>query len=151
MAKTMIKTHGFRELERALSELPKATGKNVLRRAANEAMQRVETRAKELAPKDSGDLADGITTKPVKAKRVSRTRYASQSGVAVATGPTGRRQEGGYAGWQEFGTVAMPARPYMRPAADAEAEAVIDDVREVLAAQIAKAAARIARKAAKEK
>ena len=148
MAKTMIKTHGFKELERALAEeLPKATAKNVLRRSATEVMQnRIESRARELAPKERGKLADGIVTKPVRAKRVSRTQYASQSGVAVATGPTGR-PEGGNASWQEHGTANMPANPYMRSAVDAEGEAVIDDIREVLTAQIEKAKARIARKA----
>lgn len=146
-----VKLTGFKELEQALIEdLPKTTAKNVLKRSAITAMAKLEARAKDLAPKDDGTLADSITTKPVKAKRASRTRYAASSGVTVATGPTGR-PEGGNAAWQEFGTVHMAANPFMRPAADAEIEGVLEVVREELAAQIDKAKTRIARKAARGK
>lgn len=150
--KVTYKTKGFKELEQALAnELPKATARNAMRRAATNAMKHIESRAKQLAPRDEGALADSITTKNVKAKRTSRTRYAKSDGIAVATGPTSRRASdpGGNAAWQEFGTVDMPANPYMRPAADGEAPKVISDVREELASQIEKAKARIARKAAK--
>lgn len=147
--KITVQTRGFKELERALAEdLPKATARNVLRRAATQAMGRIESRAKQLAPKDEGRLAETITTKSVRAQRVSRTRFASSSGVSVATGPTGR-PEGGNAAWQEFGTVNMPANPFMRPSADSESAAVIEDVRDALTVQIGKAKARIARKLAR--
>ena len=140
---------GFRELERALSEdLPKATAKNVLKRSATAAMKRIEDRAKQLAPRNTGETADSITTKNVAAKRVSRTRYARSTGVTVATGPTGH-PAGGKAAFSEFGTVKSPAQPYMRPAADAEGQAVIKDVKEALTDQVDKAKKRIARKMAK--
>lgn len=154
MATVNYKLIGFEELERALvEELPKATAKNVLRRAGINAMKRIENRAKQLAPRDDGALAASITTKPVKAKRASRTKYEAQSGVTIATGPTSRRPDspGGNAAWQEHGTVKMPANPYMRPSADSEGPAVINDIREELAIQIGKAKTRIARKAAKGK
>lgn len=145
-----IKLEGFRELERALAEeLPKATARNVLRRTAVNAMGRVEDRAKGFAPVDDGQLRDSITTKVVKAKRQrGSVRYVTSEGVEVHTGPIGR-QEGGYGAFQEFGTVKQAARPFMRPAADTEGQNVIDEVRDELAAQIEKAKARIARKAAK--
>lgn len=147
--KLKFEAKGFKELEQALvSELPKATAKSVLRRTAINAMKHIEARAKQLAPRDEGDLAESITTKNVKAVRVSRTRYAASKGVAVATGPTGR-EEGGNAAWQEFGTVNMAAQPFMRPAADGESKTVIDDVRTELTSQIEKARKRIASKTAK--
>lgn len=152
--KIEVKTYGFRELERALvEELPKATARNVLRRTGIKSLKQLEGRAKELAPKDDGTLAESITTKPVKAKRASRDRYQSQSGVTIATGPTSRRSDsaGGNAAWQEFGTVNMPANPFMRPAIDSEAGGVIDVVRSELATEIGKAKSRIAKKAAKGK
>jgi len=149
--KVTVTTQGFKELERALiEELPKATAKSVLRRTAIKAMKPLEARAKQLAPIDDGGLRDSITTKPVKAKRESRTRYASQSGVTVATGPTGR-PEGGNPSWQEFGTVDMPANPYMRPSWDSEHGAILDTVKAELTTQITKAKGRIARKAARGK
>lgn len=159
--KITVKTSGFKELERALAEeLPKATGKAVLRRTAINSMKRIEDRMADLAPFDANDrdgdgrhLRETMTTKVVKAKRArGSVRFASQGGITVATGPapTGRRARRN-AGFQERGTVKMPAQPYARPAADAEGMAVIDDVKTELASQIDKAKARIARKAAKRK
>lgn len=147
-----VKLTGFRELERALAEeLPKATARNVLRRTAIGAMDRLKSRAQQLAPVGDGTLRDSITTKQAKAKRSKGSvKFDRSSGVEVLTGPTGR-EEGGYAAFQEFGTVNMPANPYMRPAADAEGQAVVEQVRDELAAQIEKAKERIARKAAKGK
>lgn len=145
-----FKLTGFAELERALvEELPKATAKNVLRGAAKDAMKPIEARAKQLVPVDEGDLRDSITTKNAKAKRQRGSyKYAASTGVEVWTGPTGR-PAGGNAAWQEYGTVHMPAHPFMRPAADFEAEGVIEDVGRFLKDRIEKAKKRIARKAAK--
>lgn len=143
---------GFAELERALAEdLPKATARNVLRRAGVATMQeRIEGPARARAPRKRGDLADGIVTKPVRAKRQRGGRYERSSGVEIETGPTGN-PEGGNASWQENGTVNMAANPYMRPTVDAEGERVIDDVRKVLAEQINKAKARIAKRLARKR
>lgn len=146
-----VKITGFRELEKALAEeMPKATARGVLRRTAANAMERIRTGMAQRAPKDSGDLADSMATKPVKAKRTSRTRYAKQGGVSYNTGPTGR-EEGGNAAWQEFGTVDRPAQPFARPTADAEGTAVIDEVAAELTKQVEAAKARIAKKLARSK
>ena len=147
-----VKITGFRELERALAEeLPKATAKSVLRRTAIRSMERIRTGMAERAPRDTGDLAEHMKTKPVKAKRVPGSkRYAKQNGVSYNTGPVGR-QEGGNPAWQEFGTEKMPAHPYARPTADAEGENVIAEVRDELARQIDGAKKRIARKAARQR
>lgn len=147
-----IQTYGFKELEKALvEELPRATAKNTTRRAAIEALKPLEEHEKQLVPVAQGVLRDSITTKPVKAKRVSRTRFASSGSIEVATGPTSRAADdpGGNAAWQEFGTVKMPANPFARPAADAEGVPTVDRLREALTVQIDKAKARIARKAAR--
>ena len=143
-----FKTEGFKQLADELEQLPRATGKNVLRRAGREALQPMLEAAKRNAPVDDGTLRDSITIKNTKAKRQSRTRYAKSDGVSLSLGPTGR-PEGGNAAWQEFGTVKQPAQPFMRPAADAEGEGVIDALGEALAVQIKKATDRMARKLAK--
>jgi len=146
-----VRLTGFRELERALAEeLPKATAKSVLRRTAVNSMERIRTGMADRAPKDDGTLAASMKTKPVKAKRDSRTRYARQNGVSVNTGPVGR-EEGGNAAWQEFGTEKMPAHPFARPTADAEGMNVINDVRAELTKQVEAAKKRIARKAARDR
>ncbi|WP_288413844.1 HK97-gp10 family putative phage morphogenesis protein [uncultured Novosphingobium sp.] len=148
-----LKLSGFRELERAMAEeLPKATAKAVLRRTAVNAMEPVRLGMEARAPKDKRKLAGGMKTRNAKAERIPGTkRYAKQSGVSVNTGPTTGPVEGGNPAWQEFGTVDMPAHPYARPTADAEGMNVIAQVREELTAQIDKAKARIAKKAAKAK
>lgn len=145
-----VKLEGFRELERALAEdMPKAAAKSTLRRAGIRSMKRLEEAARRYAPKQRGELAGGITTKVVKAKRqAGSAKFARSEGIEVETGPTGR-PEGGNAAWQEFGTVKMSAQPYMRPAADAELPHVAEQVREELRLQIEKTKKRIARKAAK--
>ena len=144
---------GFKELEKSLLELEKISGKTTggkasLRRSLTKAMQPLEQRAKDLAPKDTGDLADSITTKKTKAVRISRTEFAKASGVEVSTGPTGK-QEGGVGAWKEFGTVKEAADPFMRPAMDSEAHKVLVNVRDLTKADLDKAIVRAKRKAAK--
>lgn len=156
-----VKLKGFRELERALAEdLPKAVAKGVLRRTAVNASKPLLTRMAQLAPYDPQDrdedgrhLNESMRTQPVTAKRRrGSARFARSSGVEVLTGPApvGKRARAN-AGWQEEGTVKMAAHPYARPAADAEGEKVIAEVRDELAAQIEKSKKRIAAKAAKTK
>lgn len=160
MARSTFRIQGFKELERALVELPKATAKNVLWRTAEGAMKRLEDREKSLAPIDPQDrdgdgrhLNETIKTERVKATRArGSVKFNSRNGVEVRTGPApqGKRARAN-AGWQEFGTTKMSANSYIRPAIDAESGNIIDDVRSGLTNQIDKARARIARKAAKGK
>lgn len=143
---------GFDGLEAALVEIEQlsgrtVSGKNAVRRGMRKAMGRIEARAKQLAPVEEGDLRESITTKNAKAQRERGSkRFKRQTGVEVLTGPTGR-EEGGNAAWQEFGTVKMSANPYMRPAADAEGQAVVDEVVEIIGAEVRKTAARARKKA----
>lgn len=156
-----VQLKGFRELERALAEeLPKATARNVLARTATNSIERIRVRMGQLAPRDANDrdgdgnhLADTMKTQPVTAKRArGSVKFDRSSGVAVMTGPApvGKRARAN-AGWQEDGTVKMTPQSYARPAADAEGQNVINEVRDELALQANKAKARIARKAAKGK
>lgn len=153
-----VNLSGFRELEQALVELETLTGKTttgraVLRRTGIAAMKPLEARAKQLAPRDDGELADSITTKQAKARRRrGSVRFERSSGVEILTGPAPKGTiTKANAGWQERGTVDMLANAYMRPAADAEGQGVVDKVREILTREIGKAAKRIANKAAKAK
>lgn len=160
MARQSWGTSGFKELERALKEeLPKATAKNALWRAAENPMKaRIEKGMADRAPYDADDrdgdgnhLKDTMKTERVKATRQrGSVKFDSRNGVEVRTGPApvGKRARAN-AGWQEYGTVKQAANPYARPTADAEGAHVIDDVRDELTVQIEKAKARIARRAAK--
>lgn len=147
-----MKIEGLAGLEQALVELEQltgrtTTGKNAVQRGMKRALGAIENRAKQLVPRDSGKLAGSITTKKVKAQRGAGGRYLRESGVTMLTGPTGR-EAGGIAAYQEFGTVNMAANPFMRPAADAEAENVLAKVARVLRDEIEKTTARAKKRAA---
>lgn len=152
------KLQGFDELERALAtELPRTTARNAMTRAATEAMEPMRERMGELAPFDPADkdddgrhLRDTMRTQTMKAGQMRAAGINRQAGTAVMTGPApvGKRARAN-AGWQEYGTVKQGANPYARPAADSEHETVLGLVKEKLAAQVHKAAQRIARKAAR--
>ena len=55
-----VSTSGFRELDKALAELPKATARNVLHRTLSKAGQPIADEASRLAPVDTGKLAGRI-------------------------------------------------------------------------------------------
>lgn len=152
--KVGLKSDGFAGLEAALVELEQltgrtTTGKNAVQRGMQKAMRRIEERAKQLAPKKTGRLERRIVTKKARAKRGAGGRYLRESGIEMLTGPVGR-QEGGIAAYQEFGTVDMPANPFMRPSADAEGDAVIGEVIDVLATEIDRTVQRARKRAAKK-
>lgn len=144
---TFVKVDGLREVKAALRELPKATGKNVLRRVLIRRAEPVAERARQLAPVDTGQLRDSIVVSTKLGKR-QRRGHSKQDrddvDVFVGPGPAG------FYGWmQEFGTARVAARPFMRPAWDAEKAGVLSGIADDLRKEIEKAAARLARKAAR--
>jgi hypothetical protein len=153
-----FKIEGFAELEKALAtELPKATARNAMRRAAIESMEPMRERMSQLAPFDPNDrdedgqhLRDTMRTQSPKAKLARALGTSRDAGVVVLTGPApvGKRARSN-AGWQEFGTVKMGAKSYARVAADSEAPVVFSRIKDALTEQVDKAKKRIARKAAK--
>lgn len=155
---------GFREIEAALAELPKATAKNVVKRAATDALQPMADDAKGKAPRDEGDLAEGISvTSQIVSSQASDSRKPGKQEVRMFMGPNYRPGTPGYAPHAhlvEFGTEErvtkggvnrgrMPAQPFIRPAYDAGKLGVIDRLGQALWEQIDKARARIARKNAR--
>lgn len=141
-----VKLEGFRELDAALGQLPKATGKNVLRRVAKARLQPIAEAMRRRAPDDpttgGNDLKTSITvtTKNPKGNR-------KESLIEAHAGP-GRLPQ---AHMQEFGTVNHGPQPYARPAWDEGKDAVLDGVKDDLWTEIDKAATRLAKKAARAK
>lgn len=167
-----VKVEGLKELDAALGELPKATGRAVLARVAKKALAICRDAAKRKAPKDTGQLANSIAISREKdfgyidrikasfaaggtSRGVKRTK---QNGVAFALGPVARfarnpksgRPAGlfAYALIQEFGTSEQRAQPYMRPAWDATKDDMLSSVAEQLGPEIEKTVARIAKRKA---
>lgn len=135
-----VSISGLREVDAALGELGKATGRNVMRRVAVARLEPMAEEMRRLVPVDSGDLKDGIT---VTTKNPKRNRKLSE--VEAHAGP-GRHPQ---AHLREFGGDGNPPKPYVRPAWDAGKENLLDGIKDDLWAEIEKAAARQARKAAR--
>ena len=149
MATTKVTLTGFKELERALAELPKATGKNVLRRIAKGALEPMADRAAANAPTDEGKLAFSISVGEKRTRRV-RTGFNKRTGIEMAMGP-GNTMGGvlQYAAFVEFGTVDTPPQPYMRPAFISGSERALDYIKDELGEAIATAAKKRAVKLSK--
>lgn len=163
MAKRTVRVEGLRDLQRALSELPKATSRNVQRRAMIKALTPMERQAESLAPALTGELRRGIEVGTKLSKRQQsehrasigmkgfRTtegfRYDPQTAIFMFMGPRGSAK----AIVQEFGSVYLSPHPYMRPAWDSGAGPAVETIKDELWSEIDKAAARLARKAAKLK
>lgn len=165
-----VRVEGLKELDEALKELPKATGKNVIRRALINAAEPFVTQAKAMAPVRAGHLQKSITHSKVVmssgapgkkafaealAKGASRKEAgaAAHAANAEATGNVtsglivigpGRHPQGIF---QEFGTAHHPPHPFMRPAWEENKMPAIETIREELWSEIKKAAERMARKA----
>lgn len=143
--KTTVKVEGLRDLERALGELPKSTGKNVLRRVGRAALASFDEAWRARAPHLSGQLEEsgGVGSKLTRSQRQAHER---QSSVEIFAGPGPQPQ----AVQQEFGNHQHPAQPFMRPAWDETKDQVLEHVKASLGDEIQKAAERLAKREAKK-
>lgn len=157
-----VKVEGFRELDKALAELPKSTGKAVLRRVGKGALQPMAATARSLAPKATGDLELSIIVGTARTKRAKekpgfrkmadgRVRQAASNHVNVAMGPASGKGVLQYASFVEFGTDDTAPQPFMRPAWSDGAANALEYIRKNLGFEIAKAAKRLAKKRQKAK
>lgn len=148
-----VKVEGLRDLDRALGQLPKATGKNVLRRVLRMAGEPIAQDMRAKAPDDpdtgGNDLRSsiGVGTKLSKRqaqqhRKMFRDDKASAE-VFVGAGPVP------HAHLQEFGAEQHGPQPFARPAWDANKDAALDIIATQLGDEIAKAAKRLAKKAAR--
>ena len=164
-----VKTEGFKELEAALMEFPRATAKNVARRALMRAGEPIAKRARELVPVDTGGLRDSIVVSTKLANKPGAGAFAAamRGGATKAEAGAAMRAAAGdgrssvemhigagqlpHAHLIEFGSVNNSPQPYLRPAWDEGKQKVLDDIRKFMGEEIAKAAQRAARKALKAK
>jgi len=164
----IVKMEGFKELEAALMELPKATGKNVLRRVLKKMATPIVADAKANAPVDTGLLVRKITQSgSLSANEKSEagggpqfqgigadgkkifSKADAKNYVEVHVGVAGIKQSIARGFFQEFGTVENVAHPFMRPAWDGNKDKALTTFKADVWAEIEKAAARRAKKLAK--
>lgn len=145
-----VTLEGFGELERALKELPKNTGRNVLRRVAKAALEPIAEKARGMAPVAVGDLRKAIMVSEKRTKRVTRiNRFDRNTGIEMAMGPVSGNGVLNYATFAEFGTNDTRAQPFMRPAWEGGKHDALEYIKANLGDEIAKAAKRLAKKALK--
>lgn len=171
MTKEVMKLEGLKELDEALKELPKATGKNVLRRALTAAAEPIAAQAIQAVPVKTGRLKKSIGVSRVKfssgdaGKRAFAAAMRAGASRAEAREAAISANEGGSnitsalvlvgpgrlraAGMQEFGTVKNAPHPYLRPAWDSNRFNAAEIIKTELANEIQKAADRLARKQAR--
>lgn len=144
-----VKIEGLRELEVALRELPKATGKNVLRRVLREIAEPIAAEAAASADTVSGDLARsfGVGTKlsPNQSKKHRKMFKDDRAAVEMFVGAGALPQ----AHLEEFGSINNSPTPMLRPAWDSHSGSMLVNVSKKLWTEIDKAAARYAKKMAK--
>lgn len=145
---THTRLEGLRDLEKALGELPRATGKNVLRRVALARLEPMAKVAQAAAPIWSGQLqANVIVSLRQKTGRALRRFRDGKATVTAFMGPDRKTVVQGI--MQEFGTKHHGPQPFMRPAWDAGKDALVDGIADDLKSEIDRAAARAARKQAR--
>lgn len=142
MARQVFKIEGLSELDEALSELPKATARNVLKRVLTEQGQHIKDAGESLAPKLKGGLKASYTVSQKLSKRQkSQNRKESDVEVYIGPGPAAKGVQ------TEFGNAHQAAQPHLRPAFDGNVQKVLIGIRDSLAEQIDKAVQRLNKKA----
>lgn len=142
-----FKLEGLEQTVANLTDLPKATGRNVLRRTLTQALEPVAAQAAQSAPHRSGRLAFSIAVSSQLTRR--QRRGAKVNEVEMHVGPAGGTGALNYASFAEFGTSDTPVHPFMRPAWDAKKAATLEFIKRRLGEEIERAAARLARKTAR--
>jgi HK97 gp10 family phage protein len=144
-----VTIEGLKEVDEALKDLPKAVGKNILRRVLRKIAQPMADDMKAAAPVDEGALRNsiGVGTKLTKRQSSLHRRMFrdDRASVEMFVGAGGLPQ----AHLREFGGDNAPAHPFARPAWDGNKDKALATIKNDLWAEIEKAAARAARKAAR--
>ena len=113
MAKTTMSLHGFEALQRAIKQAPEL----------------VRVHAADVVAKTAfASYRRMLATVPVATGNLRRSLDWSNRGLS---GRVVIKPEGFYWRFIEYGTVKMPASPFIRPAAEAEAPIYIDRMRAI--------------------
>lgn len=174
--KLNVKISGLKELDKALGEMPKSTAKGVLMRTLRRAGQPIADSAKGFAAVDTGELKESIQVSSKVVNNVGKAEFAVAMQLGLGRRAAGaalraaRRADPGQSFAQvfigpakaqskkdaikrlvnEYGSIKMAAKPYMRPAWDANKNNTLTIIKSDLAREIQATAKRVAkRKAAK--
>jgi hypothetical protein len=149
------KVIGLSDLDHALGELPKTTAKNTLRRTGLKALEPFVAKVRSMAPVDADPESS-----PKRPPGTLRDSYIAGTKLNKSQAKTAKREGKSFvevyagtndaAGVQtEFGNAHQSPQPHARPAWDGTQMQVLELVGFGLFEEIMKAAARLAKKAAK--
>lgn len=139
-----IAVKGLRELGLAMRGLSADMAGKVARQATAAGAGVVRKAARTGAPKDTGNLRAAVVMKRVResslsAEYVVAVRKGKARDVKEAKAGTGKLgKDAYYAHMVEFGTVKMPAQPFMRPAFDNNTQAASAAIAKRLKARLDK-------------
>ena len=124
-----VRFFGGAQLQRALERLPLGIQRKAVRKGLRVGAKRIQSKAKQLAPKDTGTLRRSIKVR-------ARKRSRREIGILVlALDNIGAAKV-------ELGTDRQAPTPYLRPAADSEQakaiEAIANAIREQIDVELAK-------------
>jgi len=142
-----VKVEGLRELDFALSELPKATARNSLQRNLKKGAVKVQEAWEPKVPVLTGRLKHSIVVGPSSKLTPRQKKDAKKEGKYFAEMHVGTADPAGIQ--TEFGNVHQAAEPAGRPAWDATKDTVLADFGHDMWTDIDKVRARVARKAAR--
>ncbi len=141
-----VKVEGLREIRDALSELPKATGKNIARRILRERAKPFLDSAKSKVPTDRGTLKRSMIISSKLTKRQRRKhKKPDPRDIEIYIGPGSLP----HAHLIEFGWSHSGSQPYLTPAWEANKGSLLKNIGGDFWVEIEKAFARIARKASR--
>lgn len=121
---------GFDALRRKLERLGEVAAERVVRPALADAAEALRAAVYLAAPVDTGTLRDSIEARPVPDPRPWVVKYEVRADEGDYQGVAY------YAAFVEYGTHETPARPFMRPAVDADGPRIVRDFRRAVAAGI---------------
>jgi len=142
-----IEVQGLRELSDKLKQLPDKLRKKVLRGAVSTAAKIVQAAAIQLAPEYTGEVSQGhappgTLKRAIFRKHVRDSEHDETFIVGVKSGKKFQKKNLDAFYWRfvEFGTVKMPAHPFLRPAFEANKEKAVQAIKQALAEGLDKVA-----------
>ncbi|MBL4730786.1 MAG: HK97 gp10 family phage protein [Sulfurimonas sp.] len=127
----MSQALGMEELLKNLETIPDKVQKRILVGAVRAGAKPIATEAKNLVPKDTGNLKKSIG--------VTKLKVRKKNLVFFQVSPRSYGKHDGYYGlFLELGTSKMIAHPFMRPAFEKEGENSIIAVKEYIAKRLDK-------------
>ena len=146
--KADFKLLGVKELDRAFKQLPRSVGKSVLRQALTRAAKPVIADAERNAPVLTGPLASSIIARAkLKSSQQRDVELPPDAAVVVHIGSTDPKAHLIEFGFIDKGGNHVAARPFLRPAWEANQQMMLKSIGTEIWAALSKAAKRLEKQA----